>query len=278
MYAGILPSLMDRKAPAPNAHPRARWTLINSRSRGAAARRVKAKARKQITRTATWDIINSYRPWPGCYCATMRNSTASRRTRPCSARSPTSPCSRRLPHLYQISAEWKKRMESSQKPSMSLRVTLFQALLLELKSRLQKIVGSEENKAVLRRQGYLSPTNDWLFLRWEPGTESLKPAPDRSMSHSRLMEHLKICGRQPSAIPGQSAAGRGTDGPSADVYYGARLEEPRPTKLYRAMLDIQGVAALQTVALRIHTPRMQQSKLAEQVASLIRRGSSGSSW
>ena len=34
-------------------------------------------------------------------------------------------------------------------------------------------------------------------------------------------------GRQPSAIPGQSAAGRGTDGPSADVYYGARLEEPR---------------------------------------------------
>ena len=73
-------------------------------------------------------------------------------------------------------------------------------------------------------------------------------------------------------------AGRGTDGPSADVYYGARLEEPGATKLYRAMLDIQGVAALQTVALRIHTPRMQQSKLAEQVASLIRRGSSGSSW
>ena len=97
-----------------------------------------------------------------------------------------------LPHLYQISAEWKKRMESSQKPSMSLRVTIFQALLLELKSRLQKIVGSEENKAVLRRQGYLSPTNDWLFLRWEPGTESLKPVPDRSMSHSRLMEHLKV--------------------------------------------------------------------------------------
>ena len=28
-----------------------------------------------------------------------------------------------LPHLYQISAEWKKRMESSQKPSMSLRAS-----------------------------------------------------------------------------------------------------------------------------------------------------------
>ena len=35
-------------------------------------------------------------------------------------------------------------------------ITIFQALLLELKSRLQKIVGSEENKAVLR----LNPTND----------------------------------------------------------------------------------------------------------------------
>ena len=51
-----------------------------------------------------------------------------------------------LPHMYQVSAQWKKRIKSSQKPSMSLRVTIFQALLLELKSRLQKIVGSEENK------------------------------------------------------------------------------------------------------------------------------------
>ena len=94
-----------------------------------------------------------------------------------------------LPHLYQISAEWKKRMESSQKPSMSLRVTIFQALLLAG-------AGSQH-------------------------------APQPSHGTPQGLGGRVHGGRQPSAIPGQSAAGRGTDGPSADVYYGARLEEPR---------------------------------------------------
>ena len=173
-----------------------------------------------------------------------------------------------LPHQDQISAEWKKRMESSQKPSMSLRVTIFQALLLELKSRLQKIVGSEENKAVLRRQGDLSPTNDWLFLRWEPGTESLKPVPDRSM-HLKVLEEESMVEGNLLRFQANRPLAEELTGHQLTFTMELGLRNPGATKLYRAMLDIQGVAALQTVALRIHTPRMQQSKLAEQVASLI---------
>ena len=147
-----------------------------------------------------------------------------------------------LPHMYQISAEWKKRMESSQKPSMSLRVTIYQ---------------SRSSSARLPQSR----------------------VPDRSMSHSRLMEHLKVL-EEESLVEGNLLRFQ-ANRPLAEELTGHQLTftmNPGPTKLYRAMLDIQGVAALQTVALRIHTPRMQQSKLAEQVASLIRRGSSGSSW
>ena len=104
------------------------------------------------------------------------------------------------------------------------------------------------------------------------------------MSHSRLMEHLKVL-EEESMVEGNLLRFQ-ANRPLAEELTGHQLtftmelglRNPGATKLYRAMLDIQGVAALQTVALRIHTPRMQQSKLAEQVASLIRRGSSGSSW
>ena len=181
MYAGILPSLMDiQEGTRAKRPPQNRWTLINSR------RRSRAKGQGKGKETDHQDgNLGHHQQLQAVARLLLRHDAQLNRL----AQDTTVLCTFTnkpeaiLPHLYQISAEWKKRMESSQKPSMSLRVTIFQ-VLLELKSRLQKIVASEENKAVLRRQGYLSPTGGWLFLRWEPGTESLKPVPDRSMSHS----------------------------------------------------------------------------------------------
>ena len=287
MYAGILPSLMDiqegnrTKRPSEGAmdtqqQPKPRRSRAKGQGKGRASDHQESDLGHHQQLQAVARLLLRH--------DAQLNRLAQDTTILCTFTNKPLQPEAILPHLYQISAEWKKRMESSQKPSMSLRVTIFQALILELKSRLQKIVGSEENKAVLRRQGYLSPANDWLFLRWEPGTESLKPVPDRSMSHNHLMEHLKVMEKE-FLVEGNLLRFQ-ANRPLAEELTGHQLtftmelglRNPGATKLYRTMLDIQGVAALQTVALRIHTPRMQQSKLAEQVASLIRRGSSGSSW
>ena len=148
MYAGILPSLMDIQEGTRAKRP-PEGALDAHQQQKPRRSRAKGQGKGQITRTAGHhQQLQAVARLLLRHDAQLNRLAQDTTVLSTFTNKPLQP-EAILPHLYQISAEWKKRMESSQKPSMSLRVTIFQALLLELKSRLQKIVGSEENKAVL---------------------------------------------------------------------------------------------------------------------------------
>ena len=93
-----------------------------------------------------------------------------------------------LPHLYHISRAWKEKMDSDQldrRPKMSLRVTVLQSVILEVRTRTRAILQRQECQAPLVKKGWLQEQS-WTYLRWDAAQQDLVPQPTRSSMSRRI--------------------------------------------------------------------------------------------
>lgn len=97
-----------------------------------------------------------------------------------------------LPHLYHISRAWKEKMDSDQldrRPKMSLRVTVLQSVILEVRTRTRAILQRQECQAPLVKKGWLQEQS-WTYLRWDAAQQDLVPQPTRSSMSQEDLECL----------------------------------------------------------------------------------------
>ncbi|CAE7298288.1 Pol [Symbiodinium natans] len=181
-----------------------------------------------------------------------------------------------LPVLSQVSQAWKEKMESSEKPTMSLRVTVLQSICAELLDRSKKVMEQDKFKEVVMKQGWISAEGNWNFLKWNSTTESLEVVTGHGILQAELEQLVqtisKSCVHQGALYRMQATRRLAAELTGHQLTFVAEvgLRQPGAHSLHQALLRLQGVAALQLLGLRIHQPRMQIFPLAESLGQCLR--------
>ena len=181
-----------------------------------------------------------------------------------------------LPVLFQVSQAWKEKMESSEKPTMSLRVTVLQSICAELLDRSKKVMEQDKFKEVVMKQGWISTEGNWNFLKWNSTTESLEVMTGQGILQEELEQIVqtisKSCMLQGALYRMQATRRLAAELTGHQLTFVAEvgLRQPGAHSLHQALLRLQGVAALQLLGLRIHQPRLQISPLAESLGQFLR--------
>ena len=191
-----------------------------------------------------------------------------------------------LPHLYHISRAWKEKMDSDQldrRPKMSLRVTVLQSVILEVRTRTRAILQRQECQAPLVKKGWLQEQS-WTYLRWDAAQQDLVPQPTRSSMSQEDLECLLAELQENISSEGalfrfQAHRQLAEEMTGHQLTFQAEigLRSPGALHLYNNLLRLANLSALQLIGLRVHVPRLQLSALAQTVQDCLRHGLLGSS-
>ncbi|CAE7646437.1 Pol, partial [Symbiodinium sp. KB8] len=178
-----------------------------------------------------------------------------------------------LPHLWRISQAWKERMDSDevdQRPKMSLRVTVLQSVILEIRTRTQAILQKPECQAPLIKKGWLREDHTWPYLQWDAAQQDLVPQPlQRHMSQADLEGLLAELQENVSSegalfrFQAHRQLAEEMTGHQLTFQAEIGLRSPGALQLHNNLLRLANLSALQLIGLRVHVPRLQLSTLAQ---------------
>ena len=193
-----------------------------------------------------------------------------------------------LPHLWRISQAWKAKMDSDQfdqRPKMSLRVTVLQSIILEVRTRTQAILQKPECQAPLIKKGWLRENHTWPYLQWDAAQQDLVPQPLRTGMSQEDLEGLLAALQENVNSEGalfrfQAHRQLAEEMTGHQLTFQAEigLRSAGALQLHNNLLRLANLSALQLIGLRIHVPRLQISALAQTLQDCLRHGLLGSNY
>ena len=187
-----------------------------------------------------------------------------------------------LPHLWRISQAWKEKMDSDevdQRPKMSLRVTVLQSVILEIRTRTQAVLQKPEYQAPLIKKGWLREDHTWAYLQWDAAQQDLVPQPlQRHMSQADLEGLLAELQANVSSegalfrLQAHRQLAEEMTGHQLTFQAEIGLRSQGALLLHNNLLRLANLSALQLIGLRVHVPRLQLSTLAQTLQDYMRHG------
>ena len=169
------------------------------------------------------------------------------------------------------------------RPKMSLRVTVLQSVILEVRTRTRAILQRQECQAPLVKKGWLQEQS-WTYLRWDAAQQDLVPQPTRSSMSQEDLECLLAELQENISSEGalfrfQAHRQLAEEMTGHQLTFQAEigLRSPGALHLRNNLLRLANLSALQLIGLRVHVPRLQLSALAQTVQDCLRHGLLGSS-